>query len=93
MLRESCRLRASCAKSLLPSSHWPLCPPGVAQPLLREPSLRSLPSWPTGPWVSLACLRPGSAGVQWSLPKPGSPGLASVNLLSGCLSKPIKTNH
>lgn len=37
------------------------------------------------PWPVLKC-----GGLS---PKPGSPGLASVNLLSGCLSKPMKTNH
>lgn len=87
MPRESCQLCASCAKSPLPS-------PGPAlavSAVLLEPGRPAHGTPPPAP-PGLPS-PPASAGVRWSLPEPGSPGLASVNLLSGCLSKPIKTNH
>lgn len=77
MPRESCQLCASCAKSPLPSSHWPLrarCGPALAvSAVLPEPG-RPAHGPPGSAWPALArpvleCggLSPSLAALGWLL--------------------------
>lgn len=78
MPRESCQLCASCAKSPLPSPHWPLCarcgPALAVSAVLLEPGR---PAHGTPPPLRLACPHPRPVQECGGL----SPSLAALGWL------------